>query len=142
MKNINERLYQTSLLSVEWPIPTRTARLTFSDDDVRLVLHLDGIHCVVFRPTLRSALPSFGPDCHVFFASISRDTGFLDRYLNDRNLFLSHIAPHDGEGRAPDDARFQRPYHVAIVCVCGHLDLLANSVEVQEEPFRSVAQVP
>lgn len=136
IKDINERLYQTSLASVEWAVLSRTARLVFRDEETQLILHLEGIHSAMFRPTLRSAVPSFGPDCHVFYADISQDTGFLDKYLNDKTLLPSHVVPHDEEGRVPTDVGFQRPFHLAIVCVCGHLDFLFNSVAFEAKEGR------
>jgi hypothetical protein len=131
-KEIAERLYQTSLLGVEWAVFSPSARLLFDDDGVRLILNVHRIHCAIFRQSLqRPTAPSLGPHCHVHYVGISQDTGFLEKYLSDKNLLPSHIVPYDAAGRTPSDTAFQKLCHLSIVCSSGHLDFIADVVELE-----------
>lgn len=132
-KEIGERLYQTSLLDVQWGLFSQSARLLFADEGARLILHLDRIHCAVVRQSLQtpSVFP-LGPNCDVHYLDVSKDTKFLETYLSDATLLPSHIVLYDGAARTPSDTAFQKPYHVSIVCRAGDLDFLADLVKLEE----------
>jgi hypothetical protein len=131
-KDISDRLYLTSLLRVEWAVSSPTARLFFDDGGVRLILNVHRIHCAIFRQSLqRQASPSFGPDCDVHYIGISQDTRFLETYLSDNKLLPSHVVPYDVAGHTPIEASFQKPHHLSIVCNSGHLDFIADVVELE-----------
>jgi hypothetical protein len=130
-KEIGERLYETSLLEIEWGVFSRSAHLWFGDDGDRHLLRLDRIHCVVIRQSLLGTSPSlFGPDCHVHYLDVSQDTSFLERYLSDESVWPTHVVMYDVAGRTPSDIAFQKPYHLSIVCQAGHLDFIADIVEL------------
>ena len=130
VRDLGERLYQASLLSFEWAVFAHTAQLVFATSDERILVHIDRIHCVVARQSLLGPSSTLlGPNCDVHYAEVSRDTKFLDRYLNEVDLLPSRVIPYDSAGRAASDAGFEKPYHLSIVCSDGDLDIVADVIE-------------
>jgi hypothetical protein len=131
MKEIGQRLYQTTLIALDWNPFSNRAKLSFKDGDVNLILRLEQIHCVVFRQSTRRSTPfSIGPDCDVYFLDVSQTTNFLDRYLHDEKLFPSRPIPYDIAGHTPLDGNFQKPYHLSLLCSAGHVDIIADIVKL------------